>query len=247
MSSEFRYLLGNTGRSRLGSLFPSLQHHTWNGHTHLVVPVVMLQESVIHAVNAPTPEFVPLTSLSAAPQHWNDKPLMLGHPTRDGQQISANDPSVLEAKCIGSIRHVRVKDRKLVGEAWVDIAKAIKLGAAKLVDRLRNAEPVEVSVGAFVTTNQRKGTHRGKPYEGEWVQIVPDHLALLPESVGACSISMGCGANRAAEQLHPKPTRTLNEWFQYYDLKLAPNNQPRTPPDAYAIALAMRQQKEKSR
>ena len=239
MSSEFRYLLGNTGRARFGSLFPSLQHHLWNGREHLVVPVVMLQESVIHAVNAPTPEFVPLASLSATPHHWNDKPLMLGHPIRDGQQISANDPAVLEAKSLGCIRNARMKGRKLVCEAWVDIAKAVKLGATKLLDRLRNAEPVEVSVGAFVTTHQRKGIHNGKSYDAEWLQIVPDHLALLPESVGACSIAMGCGANRAAEQ-----TRTLEEWLQYYDLKLAPNNQPRpTPPDPYALALAEKEKR----
>ena len=77
---------------------------------------------------------------------------------------------------------------------------------------------------------------------------MPDHLALLPESVGACSIEMGCGANRAAEQSHTKPTRTLAEWLRYYDLKLAPNNRPQlTPPDPYSQALALRQQKEKTR
>jgi hypothetical protein len=46
---------------------------------------------------------------------------------------------------------------------------------------------------------KEKGTYKGAAYDGKWTSIDPDHLALLPESVGACSIEMGCGTHRAAE------------------------------------------------
>src|SRR5262252_5208585 len=77
------HVLGATGQFRIETL---------DGREHLVVPVVALKEGVIHAVNAATPEFVPMSALAVAPQGWNGRPLVLGHPSRNGIKISANDP-----------------------------------------------------------------------------------------------------------------------------------------------------------
>ena len=183
------HLLGATGLTRT---------EMYDGREHLVVPVVALREGVIHAVNAKNPEFVGVAALSVSPQSWNGRPLVLGHPAKDGRQISANDAHVLEAQSFGQIFNARVAGPKLLMDAYIDPVKAEKIGGASLLQRLRDGEMCEVSVGAYVTTSQKNGTYNGKAYKAEWVGISPDHLAFLPDSRGACSNEMGCGAPRMA-------------------------------------------------
>jgi hypothetical protein len=170
----------------------------WEGREHLVVPVVALMEGVIHAVNAKTAEYVPASTLSAAAESWNGRPLVLGHPTKDGQQISANDPSVLATHGFGFIRSTKMNGNRLGMEAFIDPQRLESLGQTKLLQDLREGRGCEVSVGAFVRTNDKKGVYQKKSYEGEWVGATGDHLAFLPHGIGACSIEMGCGAHRAA-------------------------------------------------
>lgn len=182
------HLLGATGVPRI---------ETHDGREHLVVPVVaLIGDNVIHAVNAPTAEFVPASLLSA--QGWDGRPLMLGHPMKDGKQISANAPHVVERQGFGFLAGTRVDGRRLRTEAWVDVARLEKLGQQKLLGDLRAGKSCEVSVGAFVHTRDKNGVHAGKRYAGEWTSIGSDHLAFLPGGRGACSVEMGCGANRAA-------------------------------------------------
>src|SRR5690606_20175922 len=44
------------------------------------------------------------------------------------------------------------------------------------------------------------GELNGKPYTAKQVNLRPDHVALLPGEVGACSIADGCGAPRINSQ-----------------------------------------------
>lgn len=182
------HLRGATGHIRTA---------VFDSRDHLVVPVVALMEGVIHAVNASTPEMVPLASLSVAPQGWNGRPVVLGHPARNGRQISANDPKVLEQQGIGHVFDARIEGKKLLCNAYIDPIKAEKIGAGKMLERLRAGDIVEVSVGAFVVTEDKPGDHLGKPYKAVWAQIAPDHLAMLPNGIGACSAEMGCGTRAA--------------------------------------------------
>jgi hypothetical protein len=171
----------------------------WEGREHLVVPMVALMEGVIHAVNAKTAEFVPAAALAASVNKWKGHPIVIGHPVRDGHQISAHDPEVLAKHGCGFIRQAEMKGTKLGMEALIDPARLEKLGRHQLLADLRAGKGCEVSVGAFVTTNDKRSAFNGKSYEGEWLEIGPDHTALLPDGIGACSIAMGCGAHRAAE------------------------------------------------
>lgn len=188
---QFR-VLGATGEIRTASL---------HGREHLVVPVAMLMEGVIHAVNAPKPEFVPLRSLAQAPTGWNGRPAMIGHPAEDGVQVSANDPVILEESGVGVIFKARLNGKKLWVDAWIDPERAEKVdGGSRLLEKLRANEPIEVSVGALVTLDATEGVYAGQRYAGVWKEIIPDHLAFLPDGIGACSIAMGCGCNRTAAQ-----------------------------------------------
>lgn len=189
MLNRHLHVLGATGQSRV-------EHY--DGREHLVVPVVALMEGVIHAVNAATPEFVPFSTLQQAANSWNGRPLVLGHPARGGQQVSANDARVLESQSFGTIFNARVSGKRLLMDAYIDPVKAEKIGAGRMLAALRNGEMVEVSVGAFVNADAELGNFNGKAYKARWSSAAGDHLAFLPGGRGACSIEMGCGAMRAA-------------------------------------------------
>lgn len=164
---------------------------------YLVFPVVALMEGVIHAVNSEHPEFVSLATLKKAAESWNDKPIVIGHPVKNGKQCSANTSDVLASHGIGKIRNSRVEGTKLLQEAWVETAKVKQLHP-DMYARLLKGSNEEVSVGAFVVTDGKEGKWKEKPYKASWLETFGDHLAFLPGGRGACSVEMGCGTHRAA-------------------------------------------------
>jgi hypothetical protein len=172
----------------------------WDGREHLVVPMVALMEGVIHAVNSPTAEYVSRAALEKSVGKWAGHPIVVGHPVGlDGKQISAHSPEVLAKHGCGFIRSSLITDSgRLVHETLIDPARLVALKQDALLADLRAGNGCEVSVGAFVDTNSTKSSFNGKAYDGEWLEIGPDHTALLPGGIGACSREMGCGAHRAA-------------------------------------------------
>jgi len=170
---------------------------------HIVVPVVMIKEGVLHAVNAAAPEFVPAETLAIAPAGWNGRPVMGGHPVVKGEHVSANDPRILEDHSFGRLFNTEMSGTNLRSEAWLDPSHA-KPGSIgeRAITRVQAGEEIEVSVGAFIVLDDKPGVFQGKKFSASWKEIVPDHLAFLAEGdTGACSNEMGCGAPRAA-QLH---------------------------------------------
>lgn len=198
MKKTFRNftLLGATGTSRIA---------TYQGVDHVVVPVVGLMEGVVQPANSREPEFVPASVLKTNFQGWNGRPVMLNHPKDSkGEFISANDPTVLEKGSFGCLFNTGFKDDKLLLEAWMDPGKAKNVGekAERVLERFKANEMVEISVGAFLGLEERRGVFKGKPYARVWTEITQDHLAMLEEGLtGACSIKMGCGALRVATNL----------------------------------------------
>jgi hypothetical protein len=185
-------LLGATGKIRAAS---------YQEREHLVVPVTALVQGVVHSANAEEPEFVPAEVFQFAPSGWNGRPVVGGHPVVDGNFVSANSPEVLEKECFGTVFNTSTTAEKLLFEAWIDAEKAQKSGPVgqRILERLRNNEVIEVSVGAFVEVDNTPGEYNGKQYAGSWRKIVPDHFAILDEGVtGACSVEMGCGTMRSA-------------------------------------------------
>lgn len=175
------------------------RRESFEGRPHLAVPVVMLVEGVVHAINAETPELVTAKEFAKQPNGWNGRPLYHGHPMKNGKPVSGNLPEVLAKSKVGTLFNVKANSSKLQGEAWVD-EQNCKERAPELLERVLAGEPIEISVGAFVDTIDEKGTWDGKDYKGVWKDIIPDHLALLPSGdEGACSRKMGCGirANKA--------------------------------------------------
>src|SRR5690606_31512546 len=124
----------------------------------------------------------------------------LDHPKVNGYPVSAGSPDILEQYAIGQIFNTKLDGKKLVAEMWINNTRVKELGEAaeKELERLQSGDAlVEVSTGLFSMLEMNPGVYNGEKYEAIWRDIVPDHLAILPEGIiGACSVEKGCGAPR---------------------------------------------------
>ena len=208
-------------RALLSGVTGKVRFETFLGRKHMVVPVVMLTEGVIWAVNSDVPELVLAEEFSKVPQQWDGRPVILDHPEGDdGTKISANIPAIVEEQVIGQLFYTYAKDNKLATEAWIDYDKAMSIPrAAEVVSEIEAGRSTEVSVGAYVDIEDKDGEWKDKEFHGVWRNIVSNHLAFLPIGVkGACSIEMGCGSLRSATvnvlkdgEFMAKETKSLRE------------------------------------
>lgn len=169
---------------------------THEGKTYLVAPVVALVPGVLNGELVPTEE---VAKFIAA---WNDVPVPVNHPMQNGEPVSARSLDVLAQDVIGRFQNVQF-DGRLRGELWLDIDKAAALGgvAVEVVTALQAGQPVEVSTAYFRDVEAASGVWGGVPYNGISRNIRPDHLALLPGALGACSWRDGCGAPRVHQSV----------------------------------------------
>lgn len=168
---------------------------TFEGRTYLVAPVVMLAAGVL------SDALVTAEEAGKYVQSWAGRPVTLGHPTHNGEYVSAGTPEINALQAPGQLWNAAFADGKLKAEIWIDIAKATSIGgdAVKVMDRLRSNQPVEVSTGYFADNELSSGVYNGKRYSMIARNLRPDHLALLPDGVGACSWQDGCGTPRVNE------------------------------------------------
>jgi len=173
---------------------------TFLGKDYIVVPVVALVEGVIQGMMAAGPELALAEEFGRFPQGWNGRPLTMEHPIDDeGNPVSANSPSTLKSYQIGQLFNTRVKSGKLHTEAWVEVvrAKGLNTNSKATLKALQAGEMIEVSTGYFSQIEETAGEFNGEDYIAIQRNIVPDHLAFLPDgTLGACSNEDGCGAPR---------------------------------------------------
>ena len=184
------------------------------GQKYLVAPVVAVSEGVLNG------GFLPYEEIEKSAPGWNAQPLTVTHPhDGDGNFLpAAADTETLERFKIGSFLNVSTDDdgRKLTGELWIQLL-AIKwlvenddeLGdlAEQTVAMLRDGDPLEVSTGYWHGSIEQAGEFDGHEFEAVQVDVLPDHLATLPNAEGACNwdgdrTESGCGA--------PRPDATSN-------------------------------------
>ena len=160
------------------------------GRDYLVFPVTMMVEGVHNGNQGAI--LHPITELGKVPASWNGIPIVVNHPEQDGVAISANTPEVLEESAVGKVFNTNVDGIKLKAKAWLDVLKAETLCPDTLED-LKEGNPIEVSVGVFTDYEDEEGEWKGETYSKVAINHRPDHLALLPNAVGACSLADGCG------------------------------------------------------
>lgn len=189
MSAEF---LQNISTELTGNL----RHEKMEGRDYLVAPVVMIVEGVLNGSRGPV--YYPGEELDDVEEVWNHKPVIVYHPE---EGVSACDPDILTNRKIGVIlntKYVReenaegVKVGKLKAEVWMEEDR-IKAVDERVWEAVENGTKMEVSTGLFLCCEEQEGEFNGKPYWAVARNYRPDHLAILPDKVGACSVVDGAG------------------------------------------------------
>lgn len=181
------------------NLLPSklVRHDTLEGRDFLVVPMVILTEGV--HVGSDGPLYYPKEELSKTPVVWNQKPIVVYHPEMNGVGISACDPVIINSRKIGVMMNTKFEKGKLKSEAWIEPTRANAVDT-RIMAAVEAKEMMELSTGVFVDVEPvDEGEWKGETFVGVARNFRPDHLALLPDQIGACSIKDGAGFLRNAD------------------------------------------------
>lgn len=167
---------------------------TLDGREFLVVPVVAVKSMVLNGELLLGPQIEKSVPL------WNDVPISITHPLKNGEKVSAKRIEYVETR-VGRLYNAYYENERLKGEAWIDIEKTKGIGgdAVLTLEALERNEVVELSTAYYSDTSDETGTFNGVRYNGIQYNLRPDHLALLPRAIGACSLADGCGAPRVNE------------------------------------------------
>jgi hypothetical protein len=179
------------------------QHLTLNSRDYLVAPGVLIVAGVLNGGLVPSDAIIP--------EDWNGVPIVLDHPhDAQGQPLSARSPEVLAQYGLGHVYRAQrgITQRQghtvtsLRAELWIDTAQATLIGgdALQVMTRLEAQDPLEVSTAFFSSAERTTGSFFGVPYTEIHHDLRPDHLALLPNSTGACDWASGCGCPRLNHQ-----------------------------------------------
>lgn len=154
-----------------------------------MVPATIIVAGVLNGA------LVPAEELEKFPDSWNGRPIPVYHPTANGEPISANHPDVRE-RCVGEVFNTRFDTDRLRAEFWLDETRMDSMGYGALLADIQAGKMFEVSTGYFCDSVDMPGEFKGRPYVARHANLKPDHVALLPDQIGACSITDGCGAPR---------------------------------------------------
>ena len=120
---------------------------------------------------------------------WNGRPVAINHPKGE---TTCNSPDTFNKQWVGYVfnAHYDSSNRALKAELWIEDERGKTVN-----DLILAGKQLEVSIGAFGDLKPYSGT---EAYDYSFTNIIGDHLAVLPDSRGACSWEDGCGV-RASE------------------------------------------------
>ncbi|MBK5074608.1 hypothetical protein I2492_15500 [Budviciaceae bacterium CWB-B4] len=174
----------------------SIRREVHNGRDHIVIPSYTLPANVIM-----NKELYPESEIDAHYQGLEGTLAPLGHPTVNGQFVSAFSPEGINIGHIGAWnRNVKKSGNRVYVEKWVDVANAQQSeGGREFLDRVAAIErgedvpPIHTSVAVF--REQIEATPEQKAQGADWVVKIHgmDHDAILLNEVGAATPEQGVG------------------------------------------------------
>lgn len=162
------------------------------GRTYLVAPLSLIVPGVLSGSKGPL--YYPPEEIAANVDDWNGTPMVVYHPYDNGTPISAKDHPLGEKIVIGTVRNSRIDKQRLVAEGWFDI-QATKRVDERVLTSLQRGDKIELSTGLYTDNVPAKNgvDPKGRSYAYIARNYRPDHLAILPDQKGACSLEDGCG------------------------------------------------------
>lgn len=184
---------------------PVIRSDSMEGRRFIVAPMIMILEGVYTGTTGTL--YYPAEELAKTPQAWNHKPIVVYHP--DG--VTACDPTILTNRKIGVIMNTKFEKGKLKAEAWLDPDR-MDFVDDRIEQAIHKNQIMELSTGLFAEKKHAPGTFNGRSYEYVAINYRPDHLAILPDKRGACSVKDGAGflrMNSADEEFFENETEPL--------------------------------------
>jgi hypothetical protein len=170
---------------------------TVDGVEYLVCPCVLVKEQVLNG------DFLPRYEIEKSVQLWEGVRVCCNHPVDEesGISVSANEIDSVNDYHIGYVWNVKYEPEttKLKADVYIDINKMSKNEETKKAyDKIIKSENLDVSTGYFCDTQLFESEFDGVNYNAVQTNLVPNHLALLPSDVGACSFDDGGGIRNNA-------------------------------------------------
>jgi len=175
------------------------------GREYIDVPAIILGMQVIHGNGGYEfgAELVTENALWSSINQWNDKPVVIYHTDGSAREIEnlveekvgfVHSAEVIGAEYDEEVRNPRIK---VMLRLDVELLKQHGEDGQLIIDTFDSGNIMEMSTGYWlVEWLFQEGSFRGREFSAIQVEIMPDHLALLPNAVGAYSIQDGGGANR---------------------------------------------------
>jgi hypothetical protein len=189
--------LGSRQERVVCNIAGTVRSEVLQGREYLVAPIAMMAEGIWEGSDGPI--FYSEPDLIEALPSWNNRPLVVYHPQSEGVPSSAADPVVIDKQEVGRVLNAHWKDGKQRSEGWFDVELTKKVDP-RVYDALMSNKGMEVSTGLFMKLERAEGTFNSTKYNRKGVSHRPDHLAILPDQIGAFSMKDGGGifANRKA-------------------------------------------------
>jgi hypothetical protein len=188
-----------------------------NGRPHLVADATMIVPGVLNGSLGPL--FYPEETLKRSPQTWNNMPILVYHPLSPG--TSGRSAEVLNRQGVGVVLGAHYAENALQSELWFD-EERVQHVDPRVHNSLLTGEQIELStgLGTFTSDADEGATFNSVPYDKVVNGMEPDHLAVLPDQVGACSLKDGCGVNNqmSLDDVRDSLQSALSERFTADDL-----------------------------
>jgi hypothetical protein len=173
-----------------------IQTKLLEGRRHFVVPTVLALEGVLNGSKGPL--LYPAEELRRSVPHWDGRPVVVYHPDMRFN-CAAGNPEVFTAQRVGTLFNTRYEGKALKADAWLDEDRLITVNL-RVLAAVKNGEVMEVSTGLHTENEAVAGTWQGREYTAIARNYRPDHLAILPDMKGACSVADGAGLCRNASE-----------------------------------------------
>ncbi len=148
---------------------------------YIHVKAVILREMVLNG------RLVTADTIQRTAHLWENIPVTINHPP-EGVSVRDRNAGVNVVGYIVSASFSPLS-RSLEAEIALDTSRIDK----EILDRIQKGQKIEVSTGYYAHSIPESGEFNGEPYSAVDIIVLPDHLAILPDAIGACSISAGCG------------------------------------------------------
>lgn len=185
------------------TLLANARSETIGGREFVVATAVILREQVLNGSDGPL--FYPLSEINQDIGVWNGYPLVAPHPwtlNEKGEKVhvSARSPQVANRFQVGVVYNDRMEGTQRLVDAYFDVQNANRIDP-RIIPAVLAGKPINVSTGIFTGKLVENNEYGGKKYTHRVKGIKPDHLAVLMNEKGACSVTDGCGINVNASKM----------------------------------------------